>query len=101
MIDMYYKDFLEKIITLLKSQIQGEVELRCNKYASMTRYDILVKFKSTNIQIALDCQLGGDVWGVYALCKTHPSKADRLIEQCVKDMVNCLKDNVLKIFFKN
>lgn len=101
MIDMTYKNFLEKVITLIEPQVHGNVELRYNNYGVMPYYDIMVKFKNTDIQIALDCQLGSDVWNVYAMCKAHPDKTDVLTEQCAKDMIDCLKTNLLDILFKN
>ena len=101
MIDMTYKSFLEKIISLLKPHVNGEVELRYNNYGVMPFYDVMVKFKGTDIRIALECALGGEVWDVYTECKAHPDKTDELTKKCVRGMVNCLKANILEILFKN
>lgn len=101
MIDMTYKDFLEKVVALVERQVHGKVELRYHNSGAVQYYDIMAKFDNTNIQLALSCPFGCGTWNVYAICKAYPDKADVLIEQCAKDTVDCLKSNVLVILFKN
>lgn len=101
MTEASYKNFIEKIIALLEKQVNGKVGLRHNNYGVSPYYDIMVQFKSTDIQIALECALGGDVWDAYAECKAHPDKADELVKECARGMVNCLKTNILEILFEN
>lgn len=101
MIDMTYKDFLEKVVALTERQVYGKVELRYHNSGAVPYYDIMAKFDNTNIQLALSCPLGCGTWDVYTMSKAHPNKVDVLIEQCAKDTVDCLKSNALAILFKN
>lgn len=96
-----YQEFLEEIVYQLKDKVNGQIELRHNKYGElMYRYDIMVKF-NCNLIICISCDLDSEIHKLYCNYKYTPEMPKYTTQAGAMYVFEFIKKAVFNYFFNS